>query len=213
MARYCGYCGARSEPGDRVCGQCGKPLEADAITAQPPAPVPPENARNTKTLLWAALAGALCLLAVLLCVRIAALTGYKGAVARVMRAYEKGDSAALVEMSSGMILSNGFNELAQLRYGQKLESDLDEFDETVGGKYRIDYSIVGKTRLSERQMKKRLEALVRDGLIRQEDTDGTKGMLSAEVLVTAKRGKAAHEKTLTVVFSKEKGGWKLILLA
>ncbi len=206
MAKFCGNCGAELPDDAKICGQCGAPLDSSAKT--PGATyVDPEKQKKLKQLIVIA-AGAVAAIILLVVVinLIGGASGPKGMVKKVMKAYEKGDTDTLVEMSSDIYLEMG-DDAAEYTFDNVIDSDMYAFEDKLGGNYDIKYKIVDSYDMKERNFNNMVESFEED--YEDYDVDSLKKVHVVDVEITAYKDKKEKTVERSIYLFKEGGKWKL----
>lgn len=206
MAKFCGNCGAELPDDAKICGQCGAPLDGSAKT--PGATyVDPEKQKKLKQLIVIA-AGAVAAIILLVIVinLIGGATGPKSVVKKVMKAYEKGNTDALVEMSSDIYLEMD-DDYAENHFDDIIDSDMYTFEDKLGGNFDIKYKIVDSYDMKERNFNNEVEYF--ENYYEDYDVDSLKKIHVVEVEITGYKDKKDKTIERSIWLFKEGGKWKL----
>ena len=216
MAKFCANCGAPMEDDDRVCGQCGTPVEGMAVAETGSAPVKMQAAakkmvnRNTG-MIKGVIAAAVAVVVVAGGVKVAGNNiGYKGTLNRMVKALQKEDTAALEGLASSIsdeVCANLYSD--PYDYYDGLISDvLDKYEDRVGNLKKVTYEITDSKELSDRRLDNIKDMLV-DGL--NMDTSEIKKAVEVECKITVKgTQKSASFNYVDLYMVKEKDGWKIV---
>lgn len=211
MAKFCGNCGMEMEDNAKVCGKCGTPYGNTSTQAAKKIPgvgeVNPENKKRIKRTIRLIIAGI-----VLVAVAVGAFnvlsefTGYKGALRKVISAYEAYDMNTLFSMTSDAAFYSN-DQVAQEEYYADLVSDrLDQYESQVGRDIKITYVVDDAYKLSERKLESLLSHLESSY---EYDTSDIKEVMSVELTITIKGNKGNTRSTGTLLFIKEDNSWKV----
>lgn len=213
MSKFCGNCGTQLDDSAKVCGNCGTPLETNTATnATIPgiSYVDPERKAKMKkkVKLFASLA-VIVVVAVIAINIISGFVGYKGAVRKIMNAYEDYDLNTIVSMSSELYYFMDDESYADDYFGDIISNDLDSFENQVGHKYKLTYEITDSYKMSDHKYEDLLDTLSYYGDF---DADIISKVMIVEVDVTAKEGRDSMTIELKLTLTKEDGSWKLLYL-
>lgn len=96
MAKFCGNCGAQLDDDDKVCGQCGTPVNGNAGTVPGLKVVDPEKKKKmAKRIKWIVALVIVVALAITVVKVYLSFTGTNGLVRKVMTAYEDWETDVL----------------------------------------------------------------------------------------------------------------------
>lgn len=210
MAKFCGNCGTELPDDARICGQCGAPVDGAPKTAGTTYVDPEKKKKTQKRIAIAAGAVAAIVLLIVVIRLIVGSSGPKGMVKKVMKAYEKCDIEALVDMSSDVYLEMG-DDYAEDHFDSRVNSDLDYLEDEVGVNYELKYEIVDSYELKERDFKKLVNNF--ENYYRDYDVDAISAVYAAEIEVTAVKGKRDETIDRVVTLIKERGKWRLLDIA
>jgi uncharacterized membrane protein YvbJ len=205
MAKFCGNCGAPLDDNALVCGNCGTPVSGKPVV------VDDGKKKTTKKTI-----GIIVSLIVVLAVVAVALgvvtrfTGSRGLLNKVMSAYGKGDTDKLISLASEMYDYEPSDDYTENYFENILNSDLDSFENKVGHKYKISYSIDEIYTMSNRKQEQNFKSIERT--FKDFDTDIVKKMVVAEVSIKAKGGGKSKTIKRKITMSKENGKWKLMTI-
>ncbi len=213
MARFCGNCGSAVDDNAKVCGSCGTPLETnDKVVSKIPGVqyIDPEKKAKTakKVKLFFGLA-ALIIVVVIVFNIVSGFVGYKGAVRKIMNAYEDYDIDTIVSMSSDYYYCMTDENYVEEYFGDIISEDLDDFEEYSGHNYKFSYEITDSYKMAEHKLDDLLDSL---SYYEEFDADIIDKVVVVEVEVTAKSKNNDYTKELTLTLTKESGSWKLLYL-
>lgn len=211
MSKFCGNCGAELDESARVCGQCGMPLNGEAVR-MPNAPkvVDPEKQKKTRRKIKLVLGLLAVIVVAIIAINvISSHTGYRGTLRKVMNAYEDYDIDTLVSLSSD-VYYYGYEDYVEYYFEYQVGEDHDSFEASVGHSYKISYEVEEYYTLSERKEEKLLDGL--ESAYPDFDIDTIEKIIVADVEVTAKQGKRSTEREVTITLTKEADGWKLLYI-
>lgn len=218
MAKFCANCGAPMDDEDRVCGQCGTPVES--ASAEEPA-----NQQGTATQATAkgnksgnivkiAIAAVAAVVVLTVGVNVAGnFTGYKGTLNKMTTALQKNDTATLEGLASSIsdeTVSEYYGEKSlYTQYDNLISNTLDKYEEKVGNIKKISYEITDSTEMSDRRLQNTLDSLT-DAY--NMDTSDIKKIVEVECKITVKGAnkKSASYNAVNLYMVKEKGGWKIV---
>lgn len=210
MAKFCGNCGCKMEDGAAFCPECGKPMKTPSQPTavqngynsgaalpknfDPTRPASEKKKINVKVLLPVAA------VAVVVIVLIAAFSGSgpDKAVKKFMRAFEKGDVEAMVE-------------LAPLDIGEEVNEDefyivyrlvVSDIKGDYGDRYSIDYDIAEKVDALKTSDDSEIEEL--------KNENNVKGIWEYHLNVTISGDGRSDTEELEMLVIKVKGKWKVI---
>lgn len=234
MAKFCGSCGAQLDDSAKICGICGTPLAGVSAKTKIPGineiSISPKQKEMVKK--YAPLAGIaiVALIVVIIIIStIAGSVGYKGAVKKYFKAYQKLDAEILYDLHSSY--DEEVADFHDRDYDEKDEIDnlddyLDMFDESmkdeVGRDYKVKYKIVDKYKLDDRDFERLSEDLAKSNGAEEYNEkkdeyepaidleDIASKVMCVEIEVTVKGKKDTEEYDLELYLAKEKGGWKVI---
>lgn len=213
MPKFCGNCGFQLADDAKICGNCGTPC-AD-VPAGPPAPVSgaayvdtAKRAKNKKIAIFVIGAVILIVIAVIVVGIISSFVGYKGAVRKIMNAYEDYDMDTILAMSSDVYYYMDENYVEEY-FGKTIASDLDEFGERVGHNYKLSYKITETYEMPKYRSEDVLNAL---SLYEDFDVDIISEILVVELEVTAKDNET-RTMPLELTLTKEDGSWRLLYMS
>lgn len=214
MSKFCGNCGAQLDDSAKVCGNCGTPLSENSNVSSSIPGVeyvdPEKKAKNKKRIKKFIGLIAVVVVVIIAINIISGFIGYKGAVRKIMNAYEDYDVDTLVSLTSNIrldVFDILGDDYATDYYENIVSDDLDYYENTVGHKYKLSYEITETYELTERKVDDLLDSA--ESYIEYiEDYDISKVMV-VEVNVTAKEGNKSTDATLTIYLTKENGSWKL----
>ena len=209
MAGFCGNCGAKLDEGQRVCGQCGTPVEGAMKT-----PVirvdNPEKKKKSKRRFKAVTAIIVVVLIGVIAVNVVLkFTGYNGLLRKVMKAYEAYDIEKLVSLSSN-IYYYGEENYGEDYFESKVGESLEFFETSVGHNYKISYEINETYKMSNHSIKETLDQI--EYKYSNFDISTIEEIVVCDLNVTAKQDSKSQNKGLSIFMSKEKGEWKLLYI-
>ena len=206
MAKFCGYCGALMDDNAHVCGNCGKPFDGTETEDS--------NVNNSKSraLLIIGLLLAVLAVAVIVGVSISSAgSGRQKLIRKVMKAYEKEDIDALVDMSSGIYDRDSADGLTADSYFRSIvEGRISFYESSVGHSFKLMYQVEEIYDMSERRRDEYVSSIMgtHPGIVADMITD----MSAAEMKVTAKQGNRTVDDHIRIVMTKEGKDWKLLYL-
>lgn len=213
MAKFCGNCGAKLDDSAKVCGNCGIHLENNKITNASIPGVsyvdPEQKAKMRKKIKLFAVLAVGIIIAIITINIVSGFVGYKGAVRKIMNAYEEYDLNTIVSMSSDFYYFMDDESYAEDYFADIISDDLDNFEEQVGHKYKLNYEITDTYEMSEHKYEDLLDTLSYFGDF---DADIITKVMIVEIEVTAKDGKDSMTMELQLTLTKEDGSWKLLYM-
>lgn len=209
MAGFCGNCGAKLDEGQRVCGQCGTPVEGAMKT-----PVirvdNPEKKKKSKRRFKAVTAIIVVVLIGVIAVNVVLkFTGYNGLLRKVMKAYEAYDIEKLVSLSSN-IYYYGEENYGEDYFESKVGETLEFFETSVGHNYKISYEINETYKMSNRSINETLDQI--EYKYSNFDISTIEEIVVCDLNVTAKQDSKSQNKAISIFMSKEEGKWKLFYI-
>ena len=209
MAGFCGNCGAKLDEGQRVCGQCGTPVEGAMKT-----PVirvdNPEKKKKSKRRFKAVTAIIVVVLIGVIAVNVVLkFTGYNGLLRKVMKAYEAYDIEKLVSLSSN-IYYYGEENYGEDYFESKVGETLEFFETSVGHNYKISYEINETYKMSNRSINETLDQI--EYKYSNFDISSIEEIVVCDLNVTAKQDSKSQNKAISIFMSKEEGKWKLFYI-
>lgn len=214
MAGFCGNCGNQLGETDKVCGNCGTPVQGKAPVVTDVAVDTQKSEKKisgSKRIKLVALAIVALVAIVIISNFISNNTGYNGTIKKMVKAFEKYDMTRLQELTSeisdeiyGMLYEDELEDY----YENRVSEALDNIEERVGTIKTISYEITDTTKLSER----RLDEL-KDNLVDTYEmyVDDIKEIVQVDLKLTVKGSKKSSSYNVdTLLLIKESGGWKLL---
>lgn len=214
MTGFCGNCGNQLGETDKVCGNCGTPVQGKAPIVTDVAVDNQKSEKKiggNKRIKLVAVAIVAIVAIVIISNLISNNTGYNGTIKKMVKAFEKYDMTTLQGLTSEIS-----DEKYGMWYGDELEnyyedrvSDaLDNIEERVGTIKSISYEITDTTEFSERRLDKLKDELV--------DTyemyvDDIKEIIQVDLKLTVKGSKKSSSYNVDKLWLiKESSGWKLL---
>lgn len=214
MAKFCANCGAQLEDGDKVCGQCGTPVNGAA-----PAPAAASTGTGTdagkaksgnKIFIIAAAAIVLIVVAVIVVNIAGNYTGYKGTLNKMVKALQEDDVATLESLGSSIseeMYSAWYGDDYFDYYDDIVSNALDKYEDSVGNIKKISYEITDETEFSDRRLDELDENLIDRYNM---DTSGIKKIIKVNLKITVKGNKKSSVYNVDSLYMiKESGGWKI----
>ncbi len=211
MAKFCGNCGAQLDDDDKVCGQCGTPVNGNASSVPGLKIVDPKKKRKMAKTIKGILALIIVVAVAITGVKVYfSFTGTNGLVRKVMTAYENYDVDSLVDLSSDMYYYNDSDDDVDQYFEYAVGKYIDNFESSVGHSYKLTYEVDEIYDLSKRRQEEIFENI--DYQFPDFDVDTISKISVANVKVTAKQGSKSVNKTVKITMSKEGRDWKLLYL-
>ena len=222
MAKFCGNCGAQLDDDDKVCGQCGTPVNGNAGTVpglkvvdpetlQAPGGDDPEKKKKmAKRIKWIVALVIVVALAITVVKVYLSFTGTNGLVRKVMTAYEDYDVDSLVALSSDMYYYFDSDDYVDEYFEDAVGKYIDNFESSVGHSYKLTYEVDEIYDLSKRKQEEIFKSI--GNQFPDFDVDTISKIAVANVKVTAKQGSKSVNKTVKITMSKEGKEWKLLYL-
>ena len=202
MSKYCAKCGAQMEDEDKVCGQCGAPVDGVILNKEVQKP---KAKNNLKTIVIAAIAIAL------IAVGFSSynyFTGYTNVLNKLVNAVKNNDVETISQYSSyineGVVY--GYKNVDEY-YEDILDDMLDTMEEKVGTIKKITYQITDEMELSQRKVDDLKEYLIENKNI---NSDYIKKIVKIELKVDVQgtSNKTASFYVTNLFMIKEQGGWR-----
>ncbi len=209
MAGFCGNCGAKLEEGQKVCGQCGTPVEGAMKSPVIKIDNPEKKKKNKKRFKVVTAIIAVVLIGIIAVNVVLKFTGYNGLLRKVMKAYEEYDIETLVSLSSNIYYYGGENygeDYFENQVGETLES----FENSVGHNYKISYEINETYKMSNRSINETLDQI--EYKYSNFDISTIEEIVVCDLNVTAKQDSKSQNKAISIFMSKEEGKWKLFYI-
>lgn len=140
---------------------------------------------------------------------ISGFVGYKGAVRKIMNAYEDYDLNTIVSMSSELYYCMDNENYADDYFGNIISNDLGNFENQVGHKYKLTYEITDNYVMPEHKYQNLLDTL---SYYDEFDSDIISKVMVVELDVTAREGRDNLTIHLELTLTKENGSWKLLYM-
>lgn len=209
MAGFCGNCGAKLDEGQRVCGQCGTPVEGAMKTPVIRVDNPEKKKKSKRRFKVVTAIIAVVLIGIIAVNVVLKFTGYNGLLRKVMKAYEAYDIETLVSLSSNIYYYGGENygeDYFENQVGETLES----FENSVGHNYKISYEINETYKMSNRSINETLDQI--EYKYSNFDISTIEEIVVCDLNVTAKQDSKSQNKAISIFMSKEEGKWKLFYI-
>lgn len=209
MAGFCGNCGAKLDEGQKVCGQCGTPVEGVMKTPVIRIDDPEKKKKNKRRLKAVTAIIAVVLIGIIAVNVVLKFTGYNGLLRKVMKAYETYDIETLVSLSSDIYYYGG--ESYGEDYFENIVGETLEFFETsVGHNYKISYEINEIYKMSNHSINATLDQI--EYTFSNFDISTIEEIVVCDLNITAKQDGKSQNKALSIFMSKEDGKWKLLYI-
>ena len=213
MSRFCGSCGSAVDDNAKVCGNCGTPLDTNnKVVSKVPGIqyIDPEKKAKTIKKIKAFIGlVALVIVAIIVFNIVSGFVGYKGAVRKIMNAYEDYDIDTIVSMSSSWYYCMTDEDYAEEHFGDVISEDLDDFENYSGHNYKFSYEITDSYKMAEHKLDNLLDTL---SSCEEFDADIIDKVMIVEVETTAKSKNDTYTKKLELTLTKENGSWKLLYM-
>lgn len=211
MAKFCGNCGAQLDDGDKVCGQCGTPVNGNTGTVPSLKVVDPEKKKKMAKMIKGIVALVIVVALAITGVKVyLSFTGTNGLVRKVMTAYENYDIDSLVALSSDMYYYIDSDDYVDEYFEDAVVKYIDNFESSVGHSYKLTYEVDEIYDLSKRKQEEIFKSI--GNQFQDFDVDTISKIAVANVKVTAKQGSKSVNKTVKITMSKEEKEWKLLYL-
>ncbi len=202
MSKFCGNCGQAADDAAKICGNCGTPFSGEIEYVDPET-----KAKNAKYIKLGIIGVAAIIVIVIAINIISGFVGYKGAVRKMMKAYEDADSGILVDMASDKFYSIEDDDSVDDYFDNVLTVGLDEIEESLDGEYKLSYEITKATELSNNKFKKLKEEL--EEFYPDADIDSIEEAMEVKITVLAEADDDEKKLKIEVTFTKEDGDWKI----
>lgn len=217
MSKFCGSCGAQLNDDVKVCGFCGVAVSDDNTESTSSSSVPgieteSQILKNEKTKKIIKLAGigigAIIALIIVISI-ISSFTGYKGAVRKLMNAFEDYDVDTLISMSSSILSATpDFDDEDFEEYiSETVSGRLDYYESEVGTDIKISYEIVNAHNLPERKIDQLVSLLENYGY--EPDNIKKVKQIDLEITVKGSRREESYDND-NLYMIKEDGKWKAL---
>ncbi|MCD7949091.1 MAG: zinc ribbon domain-containing protein [Erysipelotrichaceae bacterium] len=211
MTKYCGYCGAPNEDDAKFCGNCSKALE-DRVTYthDKKDSIFDTIKNNLHVIIPVGAVAAVVIVAVVVVRALFFSSGYDSIIKKTMKSMNNYDVSTLVSISSSYASVLSSYDLQEY-YDDLIVDYLENFDDSVGYGYTIEYKVVSEYTMSSAQLTSMLNSqsywLDYSGLASSIDS-----MAVATVQATATNGALSDYQTIQIYMTKENGKWKLFTL-
>lgn len=210
MSKFCGNCGAELEENAKVCGKCGTSLLGDTLELSNINISNPEKENKIKKKIKLIISLVIGVVVVAIATNIGlSFVGSKGLLRKTMSAYINYDINTLVSASSD-IYYYGDDDYAENYFKDKVGSDLDLFESSVGHNCKLSYEIGEIYDLPERKVDELIEDI--ENLYEDFDSSIISKVIVAELTVTAKQGNEEMSRDLKITMSKENNVWKIMYM-
>ncbi len=212
MAKFCGNCGTALEENAKVCGNCGTAVEIIEEKAVQKIPgidyADPEKKAKTKKKIKTLLSLAAVIVVLCIAFNIAlGFVGYRGAVRKIMNAFEDYDVDTFVSMASDMYFSYGDEDYAHSRFETQITNLLDYYEDSVGYDFKLKYDIESAHKLSKHRFENLIESMSGRELF---DPNIIKKAMIVVVEVDAEGSMGEMESRIEMTLTKEDGSWKIL---
>ena len=213
MAKFCGNCGTQLDDSAKVCGNCGTPLATNSGNTSSLEPKftyvdPEKKARKRKKTIIAITCAVIVVVAIITWNIISGFIGYKGAVRKVMNAYEDYDIETIVNISSDYYFFMESDDYAEEYFKEVVSSDLDNYEAQAGHDYSLSYDISESYSMSKHKYEALLDTLSYGSDF---DADIISEVMVVEVAVTVE-GEGSMTTTIELTLTKEDGEWRLLYI-
>ncbi len=216
MSKFCGNCGAELDESANVCGYCGASVNSDSTTEKigtkkiPGIKTEREQEKIRKIKIISKLTFASIIIVVLAIIGVnigSSFVGYKGAVRKIMNAYEDYDMNTLISMASDLHYYSADENYVDDNFSDIVAERLNSLENSVGHNVKIDYEITDSFELPEYRLDELLSQFESYGI----DTSDIKKIMQVELLIKAKGNKSTNTYNSDgLLLVKEKGDWKAI---
>lgn len=209
MAGFCGNCGAKLDEGQKVCGQCGTPVEGAIKTPVIRIDDPEKKKKSKKRFKAVAVIVAVVLIGIMAVNIVLKFTGYNGLLRKIMNAYKEYDIETLVSLSSN-IYYYGEENYGEDYFENKVGETLDFFETSVGHNYKISYEINETYKMSNHSIKETLDQI--EYTYSNFDISTIEEIVVCDLNITAKQDSKSQNKGMSIFMSKEDGEWRLLYI-
>lgn len=215
MSKFCGNCGAELDESANVCGYCGTSINSDSTEKIGTKKIPgiktereQEKIRKIKKISKLIIASVITIILVVIGINVgSSFIGYKGAVGKIMNAYEDYDMNTLISMASDLHYYSADENYVDDNFSDIVAERLNSLENSVGHNVKIDYEITDSFELPEYKLDELLSQFESYGI----DTSDIKKIIQVELLITAKGNKTTNTYNSDgLLLVKEKGAWKAV---
>lgn len=208
MAKFCGHCGEELDGDDRVCGNCGTPVDEGQL-GNKQLTIDPK--KKMKKILKIVIPLVILVIVAAIALNVVSnFVGNKGLLRKTMNAYETYDIDALVMLASDVYYYVADDDYAEEYFESVVGDGLDYFESYAGHSYQFSYTINEIYTMSDRK-----KDLVFDDIEYMSpdfDVDSISEISVADVTVIAKQGKDSVQLDLQVTMTKEGDNWRILYL-
>lgn len=210
MNKFCGYCGAKLDSEDRVCGECGTPVSDVGNSGVGGRINPAAKQKIKKRVKIAVIMVAILAVVAAAAVIVLNVIGPRGLVHKTMMAYEKYDIDTIIENSSEVYYYASYEDAAEEYFKFAVGSGLDYYESSVGHSCKYSYDIDEIFTLSERKYASVVSNL--ESIYPDYNVDMIEEIVVANLVVTAKRDKNTASGEVCITMTKESDGWKILYI-
>ncbi len=214
MTKYCGYCGAPNEDDAKFCGNCSKALENRVKEYIPDKKdsIFDTIKNNLHVIIPVGAVAAVVIVAVVVVRSLFFSSGYDSIVKKTMNSMNNYDVSTLVSISSSYTSSvSTFGYDLEDYYDDMVVDYLENFDDSVGYGYTIDYKVISEYTMTSEQLISYFNSQS-SWLDYSNLSSVFDSMAIVTVQATATNGALSDYQTIQIYLSKESGKWKLFML-
>ena len=172
--------------------------------------VNPEKMKAVKKALIGIVSVAACILVLAMLVNyLLGFLGYKGAVRKLMNAYQNYEIEVFTSMASEYYYSMENDSTAEDYFERIIADDLDVFEENVGHKYTFNYEITDSYNLSKHKLEELLDNL---SVYEEFDASIISEVMIVEIEITVEGEEKGMTKNKTIYLTKEGENWRILYL-
>lgn len=209
MAGFCGNCGVKLDEGQKVCGQCGTPVEGTMKTPVIKIDNPEKKKKRKRKMKMAIVTIVMALIGIMATNVVLKFTGYNGLLRKVMKAYKEYDIETIVSLSSNIYYYSEEN-YGEDYFENKIGETFDFFETSVGHNYQLSYKINETYKMSKRNINETFEQI--EYVHSNFDISIIEEIVVCDLNVTAKQDSKSQNKKMNIFMSKEDGEWKLLYI-
>lgn len=208
MAKFCGHCGAELDGDDRVCGNCGTPVDERQLGNKQ---LTIDSKKKMKKILKIVIPLVILVIVAAIALNVVSnFVGNKGLLRKTMNAYKTYDIDALVMLASDVYYYTADDEYAEEYFESAVGDGLDYFESYAGHSYQFSHTINEIYTMSDR--KKNLVFDDVEYMSPDFDVDSISEISVADVTVTAKQGRDSVQLDIQVTMTKEGDNWRILYL-